>query len=105
MTQLKHAIEIDRPIEDVYALAKQVERYPEFMKDYLTSQIVEHSPDGDVVERSAMVKGKLYTWKSRVSYQENEGVYFVHQEGPLHGMQVSWRFLELTPERTRLTIT
>ncbi len=105
MTTLKHTIEINRALRDVYALARQVERYPEFMKDYLSSKIVEHRPDGDLVERSAIVKGKFYTWKSLVTFQKNEGVYFVHQEGPLHGMQVSWRFEALTPDRTRLSIT
>ncbi len=105
MARMTHSIDIERPLTEVYALARQVERYPEFMPDYLSSKVIERTPEGDVVERSALVKGKLYVWKSRVTFQENEGVYFVHQEGPLHGMQVSWRFLSLDPSRTRLTIT
>ncbi|HVO32509.1 MAG TPA: SRPBCC family protein [Elusimicrobiota bacterium] len=105
MTVLEHSIEINQAVARAFALARQVERYPEFMKDYLESRIIERGPDGDVVERAALVKGRRYVWKSRVRFQENRGVHFEHLEGPLHGMQVHWDFLPLAPNRTRLSIT
>jgi coenzyme Q-binding protein COQ10 len=105
MKTFRHSINIGRPIDEVYALAKQVERYPQFMKDYLTSKIIERRADGDLIERSSLVKGKLYSWKSLATYSENEGVYFVHQEGPLHGMKVSWRLTPQSSDTTVLTIT
>lgn len=104
MTTLKHTIEIERPIQEVYDVARRVDRYPEFMPEYLSSEIIGQFPDGILVERSAMIGGKLYRWKSKARFKENEVVAFEHQEGPLHGMQVTWLFDKLGTYQTRLTI-
>jgi ribosome-associated toxin RatA of RatAB toxin-antitoxin module len=105
MIQLNYAIDIDRPLKDVYALARQVERHPEFLPDYLSCRVVERQPDRLLLERTALIRGKLEAWRSWVSFRENEGLYFVHQGGRLNGMQVTWQFNEESPRRTRMTIT
>jgi len=105
MTELKHAVEIQKPLGEVYALAREVERYPEFLPGYTESRIVKRSGDGALLQRAAVLRGKRVQWKSWVSWKENEAIHFTQEEGPLKGMRVTWRFVALSPASTQLTIT
>ena len=49
MSKVSSTIEINGPIEEVYALAKEVETFPEFMPDVKSVKIVEKSADGSRV--------------------------------------------------------
>jgi ribosome-associated toxin RatA of RatAB toxin-antitoxin module len=104
MTRLEHTIDIERPLTDVVKLAKQVEKYPEFLPGYLESRIVEKKEDAVLLERKAVVKGKLHTWRSWVRFPNEEHIEFEHAAGPLKGMQIVWSFSSLTPFQTRLQI-
>lgn len=104
MTRLRHAIVINRPLEEVYALAKDVERYPEFLPGYLESKIVDRQGDRLLLQRKATLRGEIKQWKSWASFSP-QGITFEHAEGPLKGMQAVWRFQTLTPSRTELVIS
>lgn len=105
MTTLDYSIEIDKPLTDVYALASQVERQPEFMPDYLSCKVIDRQPERMLLERSAKIHGKVNVWQSWVRFRPDEGVYFTHEGGRLHGMQVNWRFQPDGPDRTRMTLS
>lgn len=47
MAIVKSSVEINGPIEVVYALAKSVESFPEFMPDVKSVKILERSEDGN----------------------------------------------------------
>jgi ribosome-associated toxin RatA of RatAB toxin-antitoxin module len=104
MTRLQHAVVIERPLPDVYALARQVERYPEFLPGYLESRILRYEGDRALLQRKACVSGELKEWKSWVFFQENQAITFEHAEGPLTGMRVYWQFKALSPHQTELVI-
>jgi ribosome-associated toxin RatA of RatAB toxin-antitoxin module len=105
MTYLHHEVEIKRPVAVVYALAKDVESYPNFLPGYVHSKIVTHSDDGALLRRAALIRGELVEWTSWVRWRENRAIHFEQQEGPLRGMKVFWHFQPLASDRTRLTIT
>lgn len=46
MPKVQSSIEINGPLDKVYALAKNVESFPEFMPDLKSVQILERSDDG-----------------------------------------------------------
>ena len=105
MTRLKHVTDIKKPLQEVYSLAKQVDRYPEFLPEYLESRVLERHHGRLLLERKAMVRGTLYAWRSWVSFDDLTGINFEHAAGPLKGMKIRWHFEALSPEDTRLTIT
>ncbi len=105
MTRLKHVTEIKKPLKAVYSLATQVDRYPEFLPQYLESRVLERQPGRLLLERKAIVRGKLHTWQSWVRFEDMASVDFEHAAGPLKGMKVRWHFEALSPDQTRLTIT
>ncbi|MGC8863631.1 MAG: type II toxin-antitoxin system RatA family toxin [Armatimonadota bacterium] len=46
MPEVKSSVEINGPIDKVYALAKDVESFPEFMPDVKSVTVLERSDDG-----------------------------------------------------------
>ena len=105
MTTFTYTIDIARPLTDVYALARQVERQPEFMPDYLSCRVVERKGDQMLLERSAKIRGKVMMWQAWVRFQTNEGVYFTHHGGRLDGMKVDWVFHAAGDQQTHMTLT
>jgi ribosome-associated toxin RatA of RatAB toxin-antitoxin module len=104
MTKLKHAVDIDRSLADVYHLAQQVERYPEFLPGYMESRILENIDGELLVERKAMVHGKVTQWRSLVRFNGHDEIQFTHAAGPLKGMRVVWSFSPVSSMKTRLQI-
>ena len=105
MIRFEHSVEIDRPVSDVYSLAEQVERYPEFLPGYLESRIIARRDDGILLERKAFVKGRMTQWRSWASFRPEQTIRFEHAEGPLKGMEVEWLFTARSAARTSLKIT
>ena len=105
MTPLKHTAVIDCPLHQAYALAEQVERYPEFLPGYSESRFIEQHPDGRrLLARKATVRGVSHAWRSWVRFEKDQWIDFEHAAGPLQGMKVRWLFTSLAPQKTRLTI-
>ena len=104
MMRLEHSADIGQSLQNVYARARAVERYPEFLPGYVTSRIVDGDREQALIERQARVRGKLHTWRSRVRFRDNRSIHFQHVNGPLEGMRVHWQFAALAEGRTRLSI-
>lgn len=102
--RLEHSADIAQSLTDVYARARAVERYPDFLPGYVASRIVEKQGDRALIERQARLRGKLHTWRSRVEFRDNRSIHFQHVNGPLEGMSVDWQFAALAERRTRLSI-
>ncbi len=49
MAIVQSSVEINGPLEQVYALAKNIEAFPEFMPDLKSVKVVERSEDGSKV--------------------------------------------------------
>ena|SRR5438132_3651289 len=105
MEQLQHTVQINRPLQYVYDLARRVESYPDFLPGYIESQILERQNGRWLLARAAIVQGKIIRWKSWVEFIENKALTFEQVEGPLQGMRVQWDFDERGPGCTQVTIT
>ena len=99
---MKSAISIDvaAPAELVFALARDVERWPRLLAHYEDVRILERRPDGSVVARMIARRpvfgllgiGLPVAWRSR-TWSEPQAcrIRFVHHGGATNGMDVTWR--------------
>jgi ribosome-associated toxin RatA of RatAB toxin-antitoxin module len=106
------SIEIHAPPELVFALARDVERWPRLLPHYVSVTVLERRPDGSVVARLVARRplvpvlgvGLPVAWRSR-SWGEPDAcrLRFVHQGGATNGMDVTWR-IEPLGDGARVTI-
>jgi ribosome-associated toxin RatA of RatAB toxin-antitoxin module len=94
------SIDIGAPPELVFALARDVERWPRLLPHYVSVTVLERRPDGSVVARLVARRpllpvlgiGLPVVWRSR-SWSEPDTcrLRFDHQGGATNGMRVTWR--------------
>ncbi|MFP3903789.1 MAG: SRPBCC family protein, partial [Armatimonadota bacterium] len=56
MPTVESTVTIDAPLDDVYALARDIEAFPEFMDDVEEVEILEKTPDRQVSRWVGVVK-------------------------------------------------
>lgn len=100
MATVRSSIEIDGPLEQVYALAKDIESFPEFMPDLKSVKIVERSEDGNRVVSEWV--GVVKEFKTLVKWTEedtwNDAAHtctFRLVKGDYSKYSGEWRFTEL----------
>jgi ribosome-associated toxin RatA of RatAB toxin-antitoxin module len=96
---LQHAITIAAPVERVFAVARDVERFPEFMPDVRRTTIVEASEDGrrQVVEWVGMIPAFKLTvkWTEEDLWDEVERTCrFSQVKGDFTEYWGLWRFVK-----------
>ncbi|MDR7417519.1 MAG: SRPBCC family protein [Armatimonadota bacterium] len=96
---------IRAPLDRVYALAKDVERFPEFMPDLERVTILERSPSGTTSEWVGVVHGRKIRWVEDDVWDDARYLCtFVQRSGDFSRYQGEWRF-EPAPEGTRTSLT
>ena len=99
------SIEIDAPIERVFAIAADVERAPEWQGTMKSARAVEQDGDG----RPALVETEIdssvakHRMTLRFDYDEPHGMTWSRESGDLKSLEGSWRFEDLGGGRTRAT--
>lgn len=101
--RLEDTIEIDCPSAPLYQLISDVERHADLLPGYRESRIVERKTETLVLQREALIQGRLRRWKSEVYMEEGRAIHFRQLEGPLEGMRVHWDLIPLG-ETTQLRI-
>lgn len=78
----------------IFAAARDVERWPEFLPHYRWVKVLGQQPPGRVVEMAARRGVIPVKWTSLQSWDsERREVYYDHVGGPTRGMQVVWEIL------------
>jgi ribosome-associated toxin RatA of RatAB toxin-antitoxin module len=96
---------IHAPLERVYALAKDVERFPEFMPDLERVTILERTEAGTVSEWVAVVQGRRIRWIEDDAWDDARYTCtFRQRTGDFNRYEGEWRF-EATPEGTQTSLT
>ena len=95
--------------ERVFAIAVDVEKWPEFLDHYRWVHVLERSSDGCLVEMAAWRPfGPLRYptwWQSRMRVDREESVIrYEHVRGVTRGMDVEWK-LDAHNDEVRITIT
>jgi ribosome-associated toxin RatA of RatAB toxin-antitoxin module len=106
-------IDVAAPATTVFALARDVERWPTLLPHYVSARVVERRADGslvvDFIARRPFVPllglSLPVTWRSRTWDEPNASqLRFVHLAGATKGMDVTWR-IEARDEGTRCRVT
>ncbi len=90
-------ITVRAPLERVFAVAADVERWPTFLPHYRWVRIRERTPDRAMVEMAAWrpfgVLRYPTWWVSEMRILPQQAVRYRHVEGITRGMDVEWQFL------------
>ncbi|HEX8104812.1 MAG TPA: SRPBCC family protein [Solirubrobacteraceae bacterium] len=100
-----HSLEIDAPVERVFAIAADVERAPEWQGAMKSARALERDAAGrpslvDTELDSSVAKHRL---KLRFAYDEPRGMTWERESGDLKALDGAWRFEDLGDGRTRAT--
>ncbi|KAB2954611.1 cyclase [Heliorestis acidaminivorans] len=81
--------------EEVYALASQMENYPEFMKDVRSVKILDRGDAYTITEWITEVDGRVIRWQERDDFYPQEGLIRYHQlSGDLKKFEGYWQIEE-----------
>lgn len=95
---------IRAPLDRVYALAKDVERFPEFMPDLERVSIMERRPTGTVTEWVGVVQGRKIRWVEEDYWDDaRHRCTFTQRTGDFNRYQGVWQF-EATPDGIRTSL-
>ncbi len=95
---------IDAPIEEVYAVAADVENSPRWQPEIKKAEVLERQGDEQVLVATE-TDAKVRTLKStlRFSYDPPHGLSWRQEEGDLKSVEGSWSFEEAGDGKTRAT--
>lgn len=104
MASVQASIVIHAPLDRVYALAKDVERFPDFMPDVESVAVIERRPTGTVTQWVGLVQGRKIRWVEEDEW--NDALHtcvFRQRSGDFSRYEGTWRF-EPEPGGTRTSL-
>lgn len=105
MPHVETSILVKGPAEAVYALAKNMEGYPEFMKDVVSVRVIERDENTTLTEWVTKLEGRTLQWKEKDMFDDaDKHIRYQQTEGDLKQFEGDWFFIE-TPKGTKVTLT
>ena len=99
------SVEIEAPIEEVFAVAADVEGSPRWQPEIKVAECLERDGDGNQVLVHTETDAKVRTLGStlRFGYDEPTGISWEQEDGDLKSVEGSWELEDLGGGRTRAT--
>lgn len=99
------SVEIDAPIDEVFAVAADVEGSPRWQPEIKVAQCREHDADGRqaLVHTETDAKAKVLSAELRFSYEAPTSIRWSQEEGELKDVSGAWTLEDLGDGRTRAT--
>ena len=95
MPYVETSIEVDAPAKTVYELAKEQERFPEFMPDVESVEVLERHPDRVITRWKSLVEEAPIEWTEEDRFNdEAPRIDYKLLEGDLDKFEGSWTFAE-----------
>ncbi len=95
MPFIEAEIVVDAPVRDVYELAKDQERFPEFMPDVETVRVLERRPDSILTRWKTLVEDAPIEWTEEDRFDDAATrIDYKLLEGDLEKFEGSWTFEE-----------
>lgn len=105
MSYIESSITIQGKREDVYQLAKEMEKYPEYMPDVNRVKVVEKKEKGTVTEWETAVEEIPICWKEVDEFDDgNLRIKYKLIDGDLDKFEGEWIF-ENAGDGTKVTLT
>lgn len=99
------SVDVDAPIEAVYALLEDVETAPQWQKGLEELNALSRDGEGraELCESVSDAKVKMVKTKVRFSYEPPTAVRWVQEKGDLSSLVGSWELEDLGGSRTKVT--
>jgi len=95
MPYVETSIEVAAPAKAVYELAKEQERFPEFMPDVESVEVLERHPDRVITRWKSLVEEAPIEWTEEDRFDdETPRIDYKLLEGDLDKFEGSWTFAE-----------
>lgn len=95
MPYVETSIEIDAPASLVYELAKDQERFPDFMPDVETVRVLERHPDRVISRWKTLVEEAPIEWTEEDRFDDERlRIDYALLEGDLDTFEGAWTFEE-----------
>jgi len=105
MPYVESTIVVDAPARDVYELAKEQERFPQFMPDVETVTVLERFPEYIVTRWKTLVEDAPIEWTEEDRFDDiNIRIDYKLIEGDLDTFEGAWTFDE-RDGRTTVTLS
>lgn len=97
--------DIHAPIEEVFAVAADVEGSPRWQPEIKSVEVLERNDDGHQILVEIETDAKVRTLSStmRFGYDDPTGISWEQSDGDLKSVRGSWEFEDLGNDRTRAT--
>jgi uncharacterized membrane protein len=101
----QHTVEVDAPVEQVYAIAADLERAPEWQSSLVSVEVLERDGAGRpaLVETVSDAKVKTVKARLRFTYSPPSRIDTVQEKGDLKALTGRWSFEDAGGGRTRAT--
>lgn len=104
MAQVMATTIIRAPLADVYRVAKDVEKFPEFMPDVQSIRVLDRSGSRLTVEWIGIMQGRKIRWVEEETWDDaSHRSAFRLVEGDFSKFEGSWSF-EAVPEGTQTSL-
>jgi coenzyme Q-binding protein COQ10 len=105
MPYVESTIMVHAEPEAVYTLAKDMEAYPQFMKDVESITTLERLENGTITRWVTKLEGKTLKWTERDEFDDdNRMIRYTQIEGDLKKFEGYWKFESVNGE-TKVTLT
>lgn len=93
-------------IEEIYEIAKDMEKFPLFMKDVKSVKVLERTGNKTITEWESMIdEDTPITWRELEEFDDKTpSIKYKLLDGDLDKFEGEWRF-EKTPEGVKITLT
>jgi len=86
---------INGDIDDVYNIVKNMEAYPDFMKDLVSVEVLEKGVDYTISHWVSNVDGRRIVWTERDTFFDAEKrITYQQTEGDLKKMEGEWKLTD-----------
>jgi len=97
-------IVINGELEEIFAIARDMEKYPDFMEDVESVTVVERRAEGTITDWVSNVEGTPICWREEDTFDfENKKILYRLLEGDLDKFEGEWRFAR-TSAGTEVTL-
>lgn len=94
MTYIESSISISGKPEEVYSLASDMEKYPQYMPDVESVKILKRESHRTITEWATNVEGTSIIWKEEdLFHDEERRICYRLIEGDLEKFEGEWRFM------------
>jgi uncharacterized membrane protein len=103
--EASHTVEIDAPLDEVYACAADVSGAPDWQPSVISIEVIESHPDGNakLVELEADAVVKKAKSVLRYEYSPPNGISWVQEQGDTKSLTGEWQLEAIGENRTRAT--